>query len=62
MFPSPENMEKMENIRNEYELFYKHLLRGAIIRSRATWFEQGEKSNKYFLNLETYKIIQELYS
>ena len=55
MFPSPENMEKMENIRNEYELFYEHLSRGAIVRSRATWFEQGEKSNKYFLNLETYK-------
>ena len=55
MFPSPENMEKMENIRNEYELFYDHLSRGAIVRSRATWFEQGEKSNKYFLNLETYK-------
>ena len=62
MFPSPENMGKMENVRNEYELFYEHLLRGAIIRSRATWFEQGEKGNKYFLNLETYKIIQELYS
>ena len=53
--PSPENMEKMENIRNEYELFCEHLSRGVIIRSRATWFEQGEKSNKYFLNLETYK-------
>ena len=55
VFPSPENMEKMENIRNEYELFYEHLSRGAIVRSRATWFEQGEKSDKYFLNLETYK-------
>ena len=52
---SPENKGKMENIRNEYELFYEHLSRGAIIRSRATCFEQGEKSNKYFLNLETYK-------
>ena len=53
--PSPQNMEKVENIGNEYELFYDHLSRGAIIRSRATWFEQEEKSNKYFLNLETYK-------
>ena len=25
---------------------------GAIIWSRATWYEQGEYSNKYFLNLE----------
>ena len=28
---------------------------GAILRSRATWFEQGGKSNKYFLNFETHK-------
>ena len=47
MSPSPK-------ILNEYELFYEHLSRGAIIHSRATWFEQGEKSDKYFLNLETY--------
>ena len=25
---------------------------GAIIRSRATWYEFGERNNKYFLNLE----------
>ena len=28
------------------------ILLGAIIRSRATWYEKGEKNNKYFLNLE----------
>lgn len=28
------------------------LIIGAIIRSRATWYEKGEKNNKYFLNLE----------
>ena len=33
------------NLRNE-------LLRGAYVRSRANWLEQGEKPNKYFLNLE----------
>ena len=27
----------------------------SIIRSKATWYERGEKSNKYFLNLETHK-------
>ena len=36
-------------------MFYEHLARGAIIRSRANWYEQGEKSNKFFLNLETHK-------
>ena len=27
----------------------------SIIQSQATWYEKGEKSNKYFLNLETHK-------
>ena len=30
----------------------KELLKGAYIRSRANWLEQGEKPSKYFLNLE----------
>ena len=25
---------------------------GTIVRSRARWYEFGEKNNKYFLNLE----------
>ena len=29
------------------------IAKGAIVRSRATWYEQGEKSNKYFLGLES---------
>ena len=28
------------------------MVRGSIIRSRATWFEQGERNSKYFFNLE----------
>ena len=27
---------------------------GAMIHSRAKWYESGEKSNKYFLKLETH--------
>ena len=36
----------------EYRLLYDYITQGAIIRSRATWYEMGEKNNKYFLNLE----------
>ena len=28
---------------------------GANIRSKATWYEKREKSNKYFLNLESHR-------
>ena len=30
-----------------------YIAQGATIRSRARWYEEGEKSNKYFLNLES---------
>ena len=35
----------------ELETFYEKKVEG-IIRSRARWYEHGEKSSKYFLNLE----------
>ena len=53
--PSPENIEILDNFKNEYESFYEYVTKGATIRSRATWYEYGEKSNKYFLNLETHR-------
>jgi exonuclease III len=36
---------KLENIRSKK-------IQGSIVRSRANWYELGEKSSKYFLNLE----------
>ena len=39
----------------EYDSIYEQIAKGAIIRSKATWYEKGEKGNKYFLNLETHK-------
>ena len=34
------------------ENWYDELLKGSIMRSKATCYENGEKSSKYFLNLE----------
>ena len=39
--PSPENLEKLDILKSVY--------------NRATWYEKGEKSNRYFLNLESHK-------
>lgn len=55
--PSKENLEELECLQAEYDQLYDYITQGAIIRSRATWYELGEKNNKYFLNLE--KIKQE---
>ena len=46
--PSDENFEQLENLKIEYDDIYEDLAKGAIIRSKATWYEEGERSNKYF--------------
>ena len=38
--------------KQELEILYDYITQGIILRSRATWYEHGEKSTKYFLNLE----------
>ena len=53
--PSARNQEELEMLQMEYDSIYEQIAKGAIIRSKATWYEKGEKSNKYFLNLETHK-------
>ena len=50
--PSKENFEELECLQAEYDQMYDYITQGSIIRSRATWYEMGEKNNKYFLNLE----------
>ena len=45
--PSLENVNKLAILKTEYDLQCEYLAQGAIIRSRARWYEQGEKSNKY---------------
>ena len=53
--PTPENLNDLEIIQTEYGRHYDYITPGIIIRSRVNWYEQGEKSNKYFLNLENAK-------
>ena len=45
-------MNDLEILQTDYDRMYEFIAQGAIVRSRATWYEYGEKSNKYFLNLE----------
>ena len=43
---------KLDSLKFEREQFAKQKAIGAMIRSKATWQEFGEKSSKYFLSLE----------
>ena len=43
---------QLETTKSEYNSLYDYIIQGNVIRSRANWYERGEKSNKYFLNLK----------
>ena len=47
-----ENIENLELAKESLEQLRKHKVEGIIIRSRAKWHEEGERSTSYFLNLE----------
>jgi len=46
------NAIRLNEIKEKLELFYEEKAKGIIIRARARWHEHGERSSKYFLNLE----------
>jgi len=49
--PLPSNLE--EKLKMKYDSYFEYIAKGAIVRSRANWYQQGEKSYKYFLGLES---------
>jgi len=42
----------LNEIKEKIELFYEEKTNGIIVRANARWHEHGERSTKYFLNLE----------
>ena len=50
--PSPETVQKYIKAKNELDKISYDRTRGACVRSKARWHEFGERSSKYFLNLE----------
>ena len=49
--PTQENKVNLEELKAEYEREYDYIVRGSIIRSRATWFEQKGKEHQEFFQL-----------
>ena len=50
--PSEITRLEMDKFKNELETLYDERVEGIAVRARARWHEYGEKSSKYFLNLE----------
>ena len=49
---SEEVITVYNNCKSDLEALYNHITEGIIIRLKSNWYECGEKSSKYFLNLE----------
>ncbi|KAK6171854.1 hypothetical protein SNE40_018278 [Patella caerulea] len=65
MYPNHISLyEQLQNLNSKLEEHRKKKTEGIIVRSRAKWTEEGERSTSYFLNLEkrnyTNKSIQEI--
>ncbi len=48
---SSEEKAQLENLKNQLDNLFLDKARGAFIRSRARWIEEGEKNSSYFLIL-----------
>ena len=49
---SEDKLKEYEQAKSELEEIYNYIKEGIILRSRAVWYEKGEKSTRYFLTLE----------
>ena len=47
-----ELLQRYNKAKNELEALHDYITERIILRSKTDWYEHGEKSSKYFLNLE----------
>ena len=52
MNSSEEVITAYNNCKSDLKALYNYVTEGIIMRSKSNWYEFGEKSSKYFLNLE----------
>ena len=45
-------LKEYNSVKQELEQIYNYITKGIILRTRTNWYEEGEKSTKYFLDLE----------
>ena len=52
-----DKFNEYKTAKDELENFYDNIATGVKIRSKCNWYQYGEKSTKYFLNLEKQKAV-----
>ena len=58
--PNVETADALAEQQRKLEEHREHLMRGNITRSRVKWYEEAERSTKYFLNLEKRNYVSKL--
>ena len=51
-FLAKKNIEEHHQYKADLDEIYDNIAEGIKIRSKSQWYEESEKSTKYFLNLE----------
>ena len=51
-------LQKYNKIKPELEEIYEQFVEDAKVRYKCTWYEEAEKSTKFFLNLEKKRALQ----
>ena len=49
------SLQEYNKCKQDLEEIYNYITEGIILRSKPDWYEQGEKSTKYFLDIEKKK-------
>ena len=52
IFSEEQILKRIEELKSEIQIIMDYKTAGAVIRTRSDWLEFGEKSSKYFFNLE----------
>ena len=55
-----DNLEEYNKCKNDLDILYDNITAGINIRIRCSWYEHGEKSSKFFLNLEKQRAVNGL--
>ena len=52
-----DKFNEYKTAKDKLETFYDNIATGVKIRSKCNWYQYGEKSTEYFLNLEKQKAV-----
>ena len=56
---SDDDLNMYNTYKTELDQIFDNIAKGIRVRSKCQWYEEGEKSTKYFLNLEKQRGLQE---